>query len=703
MCDISDYSFNDSFSISGFSSKEHYINIPIKDLEEPIKDFPLRCPKCWKIPRFYANFEKNYFYTVCDNQHKYEYYSFESFLESSNKELDTLLCHSCQKSLDHSKAFYCIICNLFICLDCQKKHDEEMNHSNYIELNKIDIFCPKHKEEYKYYDPIKKSNFCNKCIENENENNFIETSKYINYKETLNDYSKKIKETILILNNVNRLINEWLKNITEKFNNFLNSINNYVLLQQKIVSFLNNEDNYKKYENNFNVYFNYEIINNDKIDKYIKNLNIYINNNNKSKDSKDISTISEFFLSLLNKCIKKEINIEAKKSLTLEREKKFKSDISNDENTKIKVENMVKFKHELKSKVKCMIPFNENKLLIFGLDNGKIRIYEEQKNEKKLENILIKKLSIKEFENEINNICGIDKDLIVASDIKNNIKIIQFKNNFTDYSVIQNLNLQVFNVTNIHTIIYLPILSYYKNRHYFCIGDDNHVLIFKSNKMPKNLKTPALGYHDRPEEYTIVQPTLILDDYNNSAIKEYNKRHNHNNEPLLFNLEKDIELNTLTSCIIEVNEKYIAFSCPKIKNVKIFNTQNNFKEVASLPNISLSEGNSTMCVSKDRSKLIIGCVEGFCLISLENLKKINKINMNQSLLCIDFYKDDCIICISLKGEDFYVKQYIFKKNFKEFTKFSEKKIFSKKEVNWAKIINNKIFYLNDTNSVHYLK
>ena len=56
---------------------------------------------------------------------------------------------------------------------------------------------------------------------------------------------------------------------------------------------------------------------------------------------------------------------------------------------------MVKFKHELKSKVKCMIPFNENKLLIFGLDNGKIRIYEEQKNEKKLENILIKKLSIK--------------------------------------------------------------------------------------------------------------------------------------------------------------------------------------------------------------------------------------------------------------------------------------------------------------------
>ena len=704
MYDICNSSFSDSFSISGLSSKEHYINTLLKEADEPVKDFPLRCPNCWKIPRFYANFEKNYFYTICDNQHKIEYDNFESFFENSNKEINTLLCHNCHQSIDdHSKSAYCNICNLSFCLDCKNKHEEEMNHSNYIELNKIDNFCPKHNEDYKYYDPIKKSNICQKCFdENEKNKNFIETSKYINYKETLNDYSKKIKETIMMLNNTNRLINEWLNTLTEKFNNFLNSINNYVLLQQKIVLFLNNENNYEKYKNNFNVFFNYEIINNEKIDKYIKNINNYINNNyNKNNE---ISSLSQFFINLLNKFIKKEINIEAKKSIVIEKEKNIdhlSSNKSNDDINKIKVENMFKFKHELKSKVKYMIPFNEALFLILGFSDGNINIYEQQKNEKDIENNLIKKLSIKEFENEINNICEIDKDLIVASDIKNNIKVIEFNDNITSYSVIKILNLEELNINNIHTITYLPIFSYYRNRHYFCIGDDNHILIFKSNKMPKNLKPPGIGYHENPEEYSIVQPSFILDDYGNNAIKEYNRNNDHNKESLTFNFEKEIKLNTLVSCIIEVSEKYIAFTCPKNNSIKIFNSQNNFKEVISFPNISPCEGNSTMCVTKDRSKLFIGCVEGFCIISLDNLKKINKIHMNQSLLSIDLYNRDCIACISLKGDDTYVKQYILKNNYKEIYKFSEKKIYSKQEVNWLKVINNKIFYLDDTNSIYY--
>ena len=37
-------------------------------------------------------------------------------------------------------------------------------------------------------------------------------------------------------------------------------------------------------------------------------------------------------------------------------------------------------------------------------------------------------------------------------------------------------------------MISLPILSSNANRHYFCAGDDENIMIWKSNKQPKNNK-----------------------------------------------------------------------------------------------------------------------------------------------------------------------------------------------------------------------
>ena len=150
-----------------------------------------------------------------------------------------------------------------------------------------------------------------------------------------------------------------------------------------------------------------------------------------------------------------------------------------------------------------------------------------------------------------------------------------------------------------------------------------------------------------------------------------------------------------------MNETYIAVACPKSNKIKFFDTHKDFKEVISLPNISVYEGNCTMCTSKDRTNLFIACVGGFCMVSLKNLKKINKIHMNQSIKCLDFYNKECLTCISLKGEEYFVKQYLFKNGFMEISKFSEQRIYSNQEVIWAKVINNKIFYLDETYSVHY--
>ena len=701
MTDINiDNSFNDSFSISCLSSKERFDKITIKE-DECQKDYPIRCAICWRIPRFYAEFEKNIFYTLCDNNHKLDYTSFESFYENSNKKLDSLLCEGCHKQLnDNNEAFQCNTCYIFFCSDCKLKHKEEMNHLNYIEKDKIDIYCPKHNENYKYYDSKKKSNLCEKCcVESENGSVF-ETALHINYKETIDAYVKKIKENIMICKNVSKLVNEWLTNLEDKFTIFIDSINNYVSFQQKIVTYLSHENKFLNYQNNFNVYFNYEIINNEKIDKYIKTINSNLNNNYNKND--DIFEKSNFFINLLEKFSKKEINISAKKNLVIKTESKvnklFSSSLS-DEIDKLKVENMVNYKHEMKSsKVKCIIPFNENKMIIAGLSSGKIKIFEQQKKEDETTDLLIKKLSIKAFEKEISNLCEIDSDLIVATDIINKAKIIQLENDISSYSILQVLDFNE-DISNIHSIANFPIFSYYKNRHYFGIGDDNHLLIYKSNRMPKNLKAPGLGYHDKPEEYSIVQPSFFCP-YRDFESKE--KEEEYKNRPLTFNLEKDIEIKTSVNSILEIDEKYIAVSCPKKKCVKIYNSQRGFKEVVSLPGIYSSEGNCTMCVSDDRNELLIGCIEGFSIVHINNLKKMNKIHLNQSILCLNYFSKDCICCISLKGEEYFIKQYMLKNN-KDISKLSEQKIYPKDEVNCMKIIDNKIFYLDNTKAIHYLK
>ena len=51
-------------------------------------------------------------------------------------------------------------------------------------------------------------------------------------------------------NNTMRIVNDWVKKINDKINDFLNSIKNYCLLQQKIVNFLNCKNSYLKYNNN---------------------------------------------------------------------------------------------------------------------------------------------------------------------------------------------------------------------------------------------------------------------------------------------------------------------------------------------------------------------------------------------------------------------------------------------------------------------
>ena len=161
------------------------------DEKEENKGSSLVCSICSKYPRFSADFEKNYFFTFCDNRHKIESFSFDLFLENSTKDLNNVLCNKCQKSeKDFSKLFHCTKCYLFFCSNCKSKHTEEETHNNFISADKINTYCSQHNEPYKYYNNIKKNHLCQKCfdekIKNNSEyyknNNIIELSKHVKFK-----------------------------------------------------------------------------------------------------------------------------------------------------------------------------------------------------------------------------------------------------------------------------------------------------------------------------------------------------------------------------------------------------------------------------------------------------------------------------------------------------------------------------------------
>lgn len=720
MTEISDSCSNvgsiDSISISEFSSKDLSGNIEIKE-EETNNDFLIRCPNCSNISKFYADFEKNYFYTSCVLNHKNEYTLFDSFLENSYKNLKILLCQECQKSVEDccSNMFKCNTCNLFFCSNCKEKHKNEISHSKFISIERMDNYCPIHNEEYKYFDNNKKKHLCQTCLnrgekdaKNKKEN-IIEIAKFCKFKDNINENYYKSKEIIKMYNNINKGIKEWLKRISNKFNAFLNAIKNYCILQYKIVSSMNFDNSYEKYQNNFNAYFNYNIINNEKIDNLIKNINNYINKKF-YQNGDDVCNVLKNLIELQEIIGKKDTNIESKKNLAIQREKKifqlYSDKIANDRN-KIKLEFMEKKKYEFKSTITSFISFDENKYFVLGFKNGKIKIYEEANNfnEKKEENenCLVKKLTIKEFDNEINNICGIDYDKFVSSDIKKMIKIIQIIDKYKSYSIINTIN-SMEEMGKIYNISFLPIFSYYRNRHHFCISDNDKLLIYKSNKMPLSLEPPGLNYHSKIEEYTIVQPTFIINGNNNNNVNgNNNPQLEHKKEPLNFTQEKVLDLKIEANCVKEIDEKYMAAAFSNGNCVKIFNMQNKFEQVISIPNISANEGNFSLSISKNREKLLVGSATGISVISIDNFKKITKFHLNQSILNLDFYNIDIVVAAVLKNEDYYIKQYDFKSNFKEISKFSEFKTYSPSKINNLKVINNRIYYLNDTNFLHYFQ
>ena len=642
------------------------------------KNYPIRCSDCLNIALLEVDFNRRCFSTICGNNHKKEYSSFPSFIKGANRNLDKFLCNQCQKSKDEINLQKCNNCDLVFCDNCKNNHNKKINHELFVEINKIDEYCAIHNEKNVYFNNDEKKNICQICYDNMiKKENCIKIEDIILNKSKIEQEYNKVINNINNCKNVQKLFNAWLDDLTKKVHNYCEALNNYCLLQKSILHFLKN-DHRDIYSKNFFVIVNYEAFNknSNNIDLKIQQIKNKIYNSYSVYS--DFEEVSNNFIKLLNNY--NEINFvvdgEKVKDELFQRNMELINKISkSDIKVKIKKEcpklgKSNKFK--LSWDIKCFCSLNDEQNIIVGYKSGVIETFEF--TEKEFIKPIIK---IKEFENEIKLICELDTNLFAATDGKTNIKIIELDNK--EYNVIQTLYLKE-DSEMVYSMIYLPILSSYKNCHYFCTGDENHILIWKSNKKPKRINT---------------QDNAVIIESDNEEESEDTEDSSSHEKTLNFTLVKDIKLGTPARCLIEVNGNYIAVACTKKGCIKFYNVQNGFKEEHEKEKLSISCGNNILTFLPKKQKLIVGCKEGFSIIDTNNFIKSDYFTKDM-VTSLEWATKDYFICCCSNRKKRQIKKYSIEDSNSEPFQNDEKSL-NKNEVWNFKIIRNKVFYAYENN------
>ena len=566
--------------------------------------YPFRCKECYSIAKIEDfDFKSSKYNISCKNGHYFNYDSYENLIDKAIINLNNALCNICMKSQSNKDLFKCNICNKFFCNDCKDTHKEKSSHSNFIKLNEIIIFNDKNDK---------------KNITNYND-----------------DESRKIQDFNKKIINVKQALHDLKNEITKKIDYYLEVINNY---------YETHENFYICYKNNIEDFGKNDILN--------SNLKLFQDNilriNNYLEDTINNIKKSDFEEKILS-FIKILKDFDSTDVFTL-KEKRNK-----------KIVEMDKMKLNLDSETNCFCPFNQEKYMLFGLKTGEIKMY-QQTNKSHFKYVL----SMEAFGDQVQHICELDKDLIAATDGKSTIKIIQFKENYSNYTIVQTLSLKE-DSGYIYSMIPLPLLSSNNKNHYFCTGDDKHILIFKSNSEPK--------YLNGKEE---------------------------DNKDIFFELFKDIKVNTLVHCLIEANENYIFAACTEKNIIKIFDMKNNFKELEDIKGFELSKGSNILALVPVKNILIVGCTDGFILINIRKRKIYKRVHCRYSVLCLDMLSENTLVCCTSDKNENRIKQYSLEEGTFQFNKISERKIHNNYNIWKLKKVNQKIFFLDNENKVNYL-
>ena len=589
--------------------------------------YSIRCEECYSNAIIQkADYYNNIFIVKCNNNHTYNYKSYKDFIENTNKNLFQLLCHDCKINENIVK---CEDCNIFLCIKCRAAH----KHSSFIELNNID-----------------KIDNNNKIINN------LSVDIY-----HINKEYKKIEDNIKIVKFIKKLYDEWLNDLTNYINKYINCILNYFSTQINIIN------NLKKDINIFS-FSNYKLfnMNNNIINNYLHTINYTIND---EQVKEEIENKSIIFLKALksiknNKYFSLNNNNDEVRQILKSNDKIQNTNIINikqkiGDMKKITLRHKSEDNNEITTEIKCFSHFKNKQYIILGNKSGEINIYKLSENE----SLLIEKeryklqLKLKVFNSEVKHICELDENLFVVSDGKYEIKIIQY-DDINNYSVIQTIYIDNY----IYSMISLPFLSSKNNCHYFCFTDDRNIFIYKSNK-------------DQQKS---------------------------DNELFFFDIFKIIESYTLTHSLIEINDKYLVGACPNKQTIKFFDMNNDFKEITELCDINSTRGANIFTFIPSKNLLIVACTNGFKFISTIKIKKYKSVHCRYSVLCVEMFNENNIICCCFDNKKYKIKQYKIKEKSHELEKISER-IFQNNDEIWKlQKINEKIFFIDGKNEINFL-
>ena len=453
-----------------------------------------------------------------------------------------------------------------------------------------------------------------------------------------------------IITNINKcktviaIFKKCKENITYLVDKCLPSLNNYCKILEDLIN---------KTKNNFEWEMNLTLLQtNPKLNNFLQSIEDTINNENIQIE--EMKNISNCFLKLIE-------NIE--KNNIFENTLKLNQKIN--EIKKIKLIHKDKYNTIINKEYTCFSSLNNNNYILCGNKNGEVEIYDYMENSDLTMEYYKLKLLIKAFNNEVKYICELDKDLIAVSGVNNEIKIIECKDNISQYSIIQEIYIPD---SNIYSMISFPLLSSQEKRYFLCFGTDKNILIYKSNKSSKYLNT--LGNENRQEN-------------------------------LSFELYKIIELNTLTHCLIETDNKYLIAACPNEKTIKFFDMTNDFTQVANITDINATHGSNIFTVMPKEKKLFVACDNGFKIISIDKKQKFKGVHCTYSVLSLDMLNENTIICCCSQGNKNILKQYEINKSDFKLHKKSERLNKNNDEIRKLQKINEKIFFIDNQNIINY--
>ena len=231
--------------------KEEKEEEELEEKEEPTNEYIIRCDKCFLVPLIKIDHTTYKIHSQCENNHIKSDISIAQALNESKK-ISMKVCSNCNEKSEEDN-YFCLQCQKVFCLDggCKKKHSKEQPSHKLININTLDYTCFEHSTSFSKYCSDCKKNICIKCQRvSHGEHQLIDLGEIL----PLNDEIEKAKKLFELkkrkLLELKKIVNEWLKELNEKINCLLDSIDAEIIINRNILkNFKNDLMNYQMIEN----------------------------------------------------------------------------------------------------------------------------------------------------------------------------------------------------------------------------------------------------------------------------------------------------------------------------------------------------------------------------------------------------------------------------------------------------------------------